>query len=52
MRAIALDHFGGLDSLVIKEIPEPRAGTWQSRYSGQGIWDQSRRDAHASRRMG
>jgi NADPH2:quinone reductase len=23
MRAIVLDHFGGLDSLVIKEIPEP-----------------------------
>jgi NADPH:quinone reductase-like Zn-dependent oxidoreductase len=23
MRAILLDHFGGLDSLVIKEIPEP-----------------------------
>ena len=23
MRAIVLDHFGGLDSLVIKDIPEP-----------------------------
>src|SRR5205809_2886286 len=23
MRAIVLEHFGGLDSLVIKEIPEP-----------------------------
>ena len=23
MRAIVLDHFGGLDSLIIKEIPEP-----------------------------
>ena len=23
MRAIILDHFGGLDSLAIKEIPEP-----------------------------
>ena len=23
MRAIVLDHFGGLDSLVIKEITEP-----------------------------
>jgi NADPH2:quinone reductase len=28
MRAIVLEKFGGLDSLVIKEIPEPepRAG--------------------------
>lgn len=28
MRAIAIDHFGGLDSLVIKEMPkpEPKAG--------------------------
>ena len=23
MRAIVIDHFGGLDSLVIKEMPEP-----------------------------
>src|SRR3954469_2275928 len=23
MKAIAIDHFGGLDSLVIKEIPKP-----------------------------
>jgi NADPH:quinone reductase-like Zn-dependent oxidoreductase len=25
MRAIVLDHFGGLDGLVIKEIPEPQS---------------------------
>ena len=25
MRAIVLEKFGGLDSLVIKEIPEPEA---------------------------
>ena len=23
MRAIVIDHFGGLDSVVIKEVPEP-----------------------------
>jgi len=25
MRAIVLDHFGGLDRLVIKDIPEPES---------------------------
>jgi hypothetical protein len=30
MRAIVIDHFGGLDSLVIKEMPEPEPKPKQS----------------------
>ena len=51
MRAIVLEKFGGLDSLVYTDIPKPQP----RRRCGdrdQGVRHQPRRDAHAARRMG
>jgi NADPH2:quinone reductase len=45
MRATVLEKFGGPDSLVIKEIPEPEPRAVHVVI--QGVRHQSRRDAYA-----
>ncbi len=52
MRAIVIDHFGpGLDSLVIKEVPEPepKPGHVVIEVKAFGI---NHAETHAQRRMG
>ena len=39
MPAIVLDHFGGLDSLVIKEIPEPDPDSNQVVIQVKAFWN-------------
>ncbi len=52
MRAIVLEKFGGLDSLVYTDIPKPLPKDGEVVIKVRGIRPQPRRDAHASRRMG
>ena len=52
MRAIVLEKFGGLDSLVYRDIPEPEPQGRPCGHRGQGVRHQPRRDAHAPGRMG
>ena len=51
MRAIVLEKFGGLDSLVYRDIPDPEPRLARGDRN-QGVWHQPRRDAYALGRMG
>jgi hypothetical protein len=48
MRAIVLEKFGGLDSLVYKDIPDPEPKAGHAGDRDQGLWSQPRGTAHAA----
>jgi hypothetical protein len=52
MHPTVLSGFGGLESLLIKELRDPDPRCWPRLDRGQGGWRQPRRNAYAVKASG